>query len=305
MKGKIQDYCKLGIVHFMLYKAAGSGEGDILKSIDTICSDTELDAIEVTWVKDKGQRAEVAARLKESGKAVGFGAHPIIIGQGLDLNHEDPAIRRKAVDTIKPLVEQAYDLGCCGFVVLSGKDPGDAKRPAARQYLMESLLEIDQELKRQGNMPLVLESFDRVVYGKNCLKGPHAYCADFARDMRKKAPDFGILADLSHIPLLDESPADAVKSVRDVLVHAHIGNCVKGRQDHEMYGDKHPPLCDPDGINGVQEVAEYLKALFEIGFLDSNKRPILSFEVCTYKDWSAERLLRQSKDVTYEAFQKI
>lgn len=305
MDGKIQDYCKLGIIHFMLYKFAGSGEGDILNTMRVICDDEELDAIEVTHVKDKAQRAEVAALLKESGKTVGFGAHPIIIGGGLDLNHENNETRQTAVDTVKALIEQAYEFNSAGFVVLSGKDTTEEKRPQARKLLVESLLEIDRELKYQGDMPLILEVFDRVDFGKNCLIGPHQDSAELAVEVRKSAPDFGILADLSHIPILYETPRNAIEAVKECLVHAHIGNCIINDSDHPMYGDMHPPLCDPAGVNGVDEVADFLKVLMDIGFLNQDKRPVVSFEVCVTEGLAPEELLRQSKDVTYEAFAKL
>ena len=305
METRIQDYCKLGIVHFMLYKFAGSGEGNIAEAVNAVCENKELDAIEVTWVKDKKQREETASILKSSGKAVGFGAHPIILGQGLNLNAEDETVRQKAVNEMKALVDQAYELGSSGFVVLSGKDPGEEKRSFEMNQLVKSLLEIDEELKRCGDMSLILEVFDRVDYGKNCLIGPHKDSVIIADEMRKKAPDFGILADLSHIPLLFEGPTDAVQTVKDCLVHAHLGNCVMDDPEHEMYGDKHPPIGDPAGVNGVKEVTEYLQALLDIGFLDREKRPVMSFEVCPYENWTPDDLLRQSLDVTYEAFKQV
>lgn len=305
MEGQIQDYCKLGVVHFMLYKFAGKGEGEIVESLETLCNNDQLGAVEVTWIKDKGQRAEAAALLKQSGKAVGFGAHPIIIGGGLDLNHKDEDKRHEAIDKLRALMEQAYELGASGFVVLSGKDPGEDGREDARARLVDSLKELDAELKKQGSMPLILEPFDRVDFGKNCLVGPHPEAALVAEEMRKSCPDFGLLPDLSHIPILDEKPEDAVKAIKDYIVHAHIGNCVIGHSDHEMYGDMHPPLCDPHGVNGVDEVAEYLKALLDIGFLDKQKRPVVSFEICIYKDWTPDDLLQQSIDVANEAFAKV
>ena len=50
MKGSIQDYCKLGIVHFMLYKFAGTGEGKIADSVNVgVCC--QVDGNRLQWAR--------------------------------------------------------------------------------------------------------------------------------------------------------------------------------------------------------------------------------------------------------------
>jgi len=280
----------------MLYKEALKDQADVVASLGALVADPDLDAIEVTWINDKAMRAEAGALLRESQKTVAFGAQPVLLTQGLDLNHEDRWKRRDAVDAVKRVVEQAYELGAVGLAVLSGRDPGKEKRAAAKGLLVESLAEIATELRTQGDMRLVLESFDRKPFGKNCLVGPSAEAVEVSQRMRERFADFGLMIDLSHLPLLEETPDEAVGAVRDHLVHAHMGNCVMRRPDHPMYGDAHPPFGDPDGENGVEQLACYLRALLENGYLDKENRRVLSFEVCPYGEWTPETLLDQSKE---------
>jgi len=305
MDGKPQDYAKIGIIHFMLHKEALKGEADVIRSLGGLANDPYFDAIEVTWIRDKAMRSDAAALLRESGKTVAFGAQPVLLTQGLDLNHEEAWKRRDAVDAVKRVIEQACELGAAGLAVLSGKDPGEEKRAAARDLLLDSLGEIAAELRAQGAMPLVLETFDRQPFGKNCLIGPSDEAVEIAKQMRERFPDFGLMIDLSHLPLLGEEPKEAVETVRDYLVQAHMGNCVMRDPRHPMYGDAHPPFGDPAGENGVEQLADYLRALLDNGYLDRKNRRILSFEVCPYGDWTPENLLEQSKETLEAAWAGI
>jgi hypothetical protein len=62
------------------------------------------------------------------------------------------------------------------------------------------------------------------------------------------------------------------------LVGAHVGNAVIDPKC-AGYGDNHPIFGTPGSANDVQEVAEFLRTLIDIGFLDGNSRPIVSFEI--------------------------
>lgn len=305
MEGKPQDYAKIGIVHCMLYKEAISGRADVIGSLAPLVADDYFDAVEVTWIHDKAMRAEVAALLRESGKAVAFGAQAVLLTRGLDLNDEDPWRRRDAVDAVRRVVEQACELGAEIFAVLSGRDPGEEKRQRARDLLVDSLCRIADELRLQEGPPLVLETFDRRPFGKNRLIGPSAEAVEVARRVRERHPNFGLLVDLSHLPLLEETAEHAVATMRDCLVHAHMGNCIIRNPDHPLYGDAHPPLGDPDGENGPEQLELFLRALLDNGFLDRKNRRILSFEVSPYGDWTVEALLDQSKEMLDAAWANL
>ena len=72
--------------------------------------------------------------------------------------------------------------------------------------------------------------------------------------------------DLSHQPLLDEQALPALSTLKDYLVHAHVGNCVKAAE-LAGYGDQHPRFGFPGGENGVPELVDFLQALFAVGYL--------------------------------------
>jgi sugar phosphate isomerase/epimerase len=304
MNQPIQDYASLGLVHFMLYKDTIKGEGDF-SSVSTILDDPYFGAMEMSWVNDDAERAKVAGLVKKSGKKVAFGAQPVLLTQKLDINHLDEAERKKAVDAVLGVIPQAAEIGASGFGILSGKAVGPEKKDQAMEQLVKSLVEIGTELKKQTDIPLVLETFDQLDYGKNCLIGPNRDGAALAKEVRKSIPKFGLMIDLSHLPLQGESAAQAWADAGEYIVHAHMGNAIMNKPDHPMNGDEHPPLCDPDGENCVDELAEYLKVLLDAGYLNTKTKPFLSFEVCIYGDWTREKLIAQSKETLDKAWAKV
>lgn len=303
MKENIHDYCKVGIVHFMMWKDCIKGDGDH-GSVDVILNDPFFDAIELTRINDAGTRRNVASKIKASGKAVGFGAQPVLLTQKLDLNHLDEAERQKAVAGVLAVVPQAVELGARGFALLSGKNVAPDRKSEAFEQLLKSLHEIAGALRKHAGPPLILETFDQLPYGKNCLIGSNADAAVIAREMRKKFPEFGLMIDLSHLPLQGETPQQAWDAVAPYLVHAHIGNCVMEKPGHPMNGDEHPPLADPDGRNGLPELVEYLQTLLKGGFLNKKTRPFLSLEVCVYGNLTREAAIQQSKDIVQAAWER-
>src|SRR5712671_1938441 len=131
--------CTLSLVHFLAFPECGGGDGPILETIARVADDDFFSAIEITRINDPAVRAQAAKLIEPTGLQVGFGAHPMILGNKLNPNSLDPAQRKHALDTLKPYFAQAAELGAKRFVMLSGPDPGDADRPAAMAALIESI----------------------------------------------------------------------------------------------------------------------------------------------------------------------
>jgi sugar phosphate isomerase/epimerase len=67
---------------------------------------------------------------------------------------------------------------------------------------------------------------------KRALIGPAESALAIARAVRRDCPNFGLMVDLSHIPLLGESPKEALVPVREHLMHIHIGNAAFRDRSH-------------------------------------------------------------------------
>jgi sugar phosphate isomerase/epimerase len=273
-------YCGLSLVHFLAFPECQAGDGSVLETVERVALDDFFSAIEISRINNSSVRKEIARLIEQTHVKVDFGAHPMILGDKLNLNSLDPNERSNARKALEPYVDQAAELGARRFVLLSGPDPGAAKRGAAAEALVASL-QCLAEYARSRNISLVLESFDREV-DKKALIGPAEEAAAVAAVLRRDFPDFGLLYDMGHMVLLNEKPIAALRTLKEYLCHVHVGNCVKlpGRAG---YGDLHPRFGFPGSENDVAELAEFLQALFEVGYLTEDpplgKRPSVGFEI--------------------------
>lgn len=219
MKGSVREVAKLGIVHFMLHKDTIKGGGDH-SSLVQLLEHPEFDAVECTWINDPATRKKIASTRTKTGKALAFGAQPVLLTQELDLNSLDEDQRSVAVAAVQSVIPQAYELGAEGFGLLSGKNVPASDKKHAMEKLVRSLVEIGDHLAEMGSIPLVLETFDQLDYGKNALIGSHRDAAWIAKEVRKSHPSFGLMIDLSHLPLQGEKVTEAWEVAGDYIVHA-------------------------------------------------------------------------------------
>ncbi|MGA1196451.1 MAG: sugar phosphate isomerase/epimerase family protein [Candidatus Latescibacterota bacterium] len=301
MTEPIQNYARIGIVHFMAYKACIGGEGPIVETLEKIATDPYFQVVEVTHMKDATVRAQARDLLKSAHMDVAFGAQPILLGNKYNINSPDANHRKEAIAAVKAGIDQAEELGAPSCALLSGADPGDAAREEGLDLLVDSLNQLCDYAGNKG-MGITLETFDRLPFGKNCIIGPNALAVEVSNRLRRQYPNFGLMLDLSHFPLQGESTAYSLNIARDHIVQMHLGNCVMTNPDHPAYGDNHPRFGCEDGENDVPEVVDFLKELLNIGYLDPEKRPILSFEVAPMPGESSEVIIANSKRVLDEAW---
>ena len=299
MRDSLQSYMQVGIVHFMAYPQCMKGEGPIYDTLTKIVEDDFFSAVEITWIQDPAERQRVKALLATSHMTVGYGAQPCLLSQKLNLNHFDPAERKRAVDQVKACTDEAAEVGAKAIAVLSGVDPGE-RRDEAMKLLIDSLHELAAYAKERG-LRFILESFD-AKYDKKCLIGPHKDALAVCRALRKDFPDFGIMVDLSHLPIQEESPKKALGTLKKAnIAHIHIGNSVK-QQGHPAYGDQHPRFGLPGGENDVPQLVDFLKALFEIEYLAKGRRPVVGFEVKPLPGETSGAVIASAKRTLQEAW---
>jgi sugar phosphate isomerase/epimerase len=295
----------LSIVHFMAFPETMGGDGPVLETVQRVAEDEFFGGIEVTWIHDPAVRRQVKAALACAHMPAAFGAQPTLLTQRLDLNSLDPAMRDRAIAQLKADIDQATDLEIARLSTLSGLDPGAARRAEATDCLADALAEVC-EYGRQHGVSIALETFDRTV-DKKALIGPAGESAAFSARMRRQYPSFGLMYDLSHQPLLDEEMLPALQTVKEQLVHAHVGNCVKvpGRPG---YGDQHPRFGFPGGENDVDELAAFLRGLFAIGYLrpqPDGHKPWVGIEVKPQPGESSEILIAGTKRAWIEAWARL
>ncbi len=302
MQESMKKYFQTGLVYFMAYPFAMTGEGAIEATVRRVLEDSYFDYIEVTKINDPGVRALVAKMARESCVGIAYGAQPQLMRNGENLNSLDEALRQRGVARMKACVDEAYELGAEGIAFLAGKyDPEMVEEHY--QALVKSTREICQYAKERGSLKVNLEVFDYDVE-KCSLIGPVHLAQRFAKEMTAEFDSFGLMADLSHITQLRESLDENLDPIAAYLKHAHIANAVltKGA---DAYGDQHPRFGFPGGVVGVGELKAFLKKLFDIGYLGQGKRPVISFEVKPFGDEDPEMVLAGAKRALDQAWAEL
>jgi len=303
MNDSLYKYMKPGLVHFMAFPSTIKGEGPIIETIKKLALDEYFTAIEITTIKDDEERKLVRKMLETSHMTVAYGAQPRLLTTGLNINDLNEEGRQKALTNLKAGVDEAYELGATGFAFLSGKYEESTKE-ASYQALVKSTKEICAYVKARGNMKVALEVFDYDV-DKKSLIGPASLALRYAKEIREEHAHFGLMVDLSHIPLIHETIEESLLPVKDYIIHAHIGNCVVKSPELPAYGDVHPRFGFPNGENDVDQVVDYLRVLLEIGFLNTANPPIVSFEIKPFGDEDADIVIANAKRTLNEAWARV
>lgn len=278
MIGNMYEKMRVGVVHFKAFPGIETGEGPIVETLEKICIDDFWTAVEVGWMKDYRVRNTARHLLDQSHLSVAYATQPRILGNKLNLNSFDAKERGNAINAVKNCIDEAYDLGAEVVRIIAGKDPGDAKREEAKKLLVDSLHQILDYGKEEGSMKFTLKIFDRDIDKKNLI-GHFSDALDIAKVVRPDYANFGLLADLSHFPLLDEKAEEAIPLIKDYLQSAHLGNCVFRDRKHPAYGDIQPRFGVPGGEIDTKEVVDFFHVLMDNGFFDQGERPIVSAEV--------------------------
>jgi sugar phosphate isomerase/epimerase len=303
MNEPLSKFMKVGLVHFMAYPATIKGEGPVEETIKKLALDDYFHAIELTTIKDAEVRQRVKKMLDTSHMTVAYGAQPRLLTTGLNINDLNEDGRQQALANLKVGIDEAYEIGATGFAFLSGKYE-EATKEDSYQALVKSTKEICAYVKSKGDMKVALEVFDYDV-DKKSLIGPANLALRYAKEVREEHAHFGLMVDLSHIPLIHETIEESLLPVKDYIIHAHIGNCVVKSPDMPAYGDLHPRFGFPNGENDVDEVVDYLRVLLQIGFLNDQKPPIVSFEIRPFGDEDPDVVIANAKRTLNVAWARV
>jgi len=307
-----QGMMHLGVIHFMMFPEVMRDESRVVETARKIAEDSFFGVIEIARIENDGVREELKAVLEEGGVEVEMAAQPKLLGGKLNLASLDENARHAAVDDVKKTIDQAYYFRSTLVATLDGANsyPGPENEARATEQLIKSLGELceyAEDTCSEQPLTLSLETFDRSV-DKKSLVGPSTLAVQVASAVKQDHPFFGLTIDLSHLPLLGESPAKALQTTKNYLVHAHVGNCAFRDRAHPAFGDNHPRFGAPGGENGVRELAEFLQELIKIGYFDKQlptRMPVVSFEVKPMPGESPELLIANCKRFFQEAWARV
>lgn len=288
MKESIHQYFRTGTLNWMSYPPA---RYDILESIKKIARDPFFTAVEISHIEDAEVRRQVAEVLHQSHLSIGFGAHPQLLGGHLNSNALNEEDRKLAEQSLLAAVDEAVEIGAEGIAFLSGHWE-EARKEENYAQLLKTTGNVCRYAAEKGLM-VELEVFDYDV-DKKSLIGPAPLAARFAADVRRDHANFGLLVDLSHIPICHETSAYTVHTLAPYITHLHYGNAVL-TEGADAYGDMHPCFGYENGVNDIPELTDYLQVLKAEGLFRPEKPLILSSEVAPRPHQDADIILANTK----------
>lgn len=310
MPESIESHAHIGVVHFAAYPQCAGGDGPILETLASIAADDFFAAVEVTRIGDPAVRREARAMLDSSHMDVIFGCQPAILAEKLSLSALDRDEQGKAIAACREMIDQAYDLGARIMMVMSGPDPGESDRAAAREAFGDALKQLCRyagERSEEYLLALSVETFDREV-DKKCLLGPTRDAAGVVEAVKAEFSNIGLTLDLSHQPLIGEPIPEMILDGADSIIHAHFGNCVLRDPEHPLYGDQHPPFGIPGGENDVEELRLFLESLIYSGFFAKSvptRMPVLSMEIRPSGSQRPEIVIANGKRALRDAWARL
>lgn len=292
MQTSLKAYMKVGIVLQMAYSNVITDENSIISCLSKIATDDYFEAVEITKINDDKVRKQITEIANISRLDIVYGGQSLLLSNRLNINHLDDCERQKAINILKKGIDEAYKVNAKNFSFLAGHYNKDTINEAFKA-LIQSTEELCKYSKTKGNMPILCEIFDYDI-DKKSLIGPIDLVKEYGKLMVEKYDNFGLMVDSSHIPLLHETFKESILPIKKYIKHAHIGNTVL-KSGCLGYGDSHPRFGFPNGENDVNELAEYLQILLDIGFLNKEKRPIVSFEVKPFENEKSELVIANAK----------
>ena len=293
MEKSMRRYMRVGTILHVSYKQLGSGEGPILECLKKIVTDPYFEVGEVAHMKDAEVRKAAADMIARGHMTSSYGGQGRMLGAGLNINDLNEEGRRKALASLKEGIDEAYEMGVEDFAFLAGRYEEETKEESF-QALLKSTRELCEYAKSKGDMPVLCEVFDYDI-AKKSLIGPVDMVKRYAETICAEYDNFGLMVDLSHIPMLHETIEESLLPVQQYIRHAHMGNTVIKSPECPAYGDEHPRFGFPNSENDVEELAAYLRLLLKIGFLNEKKRPIVSFEIKPFGEEDPEVCLANAK----------
>ncbi len=284
---------RVGIVVFMAFpELLKSDEGAADKTY-TLAEDPFFDLLEVAHMGD-AEWARLSDLLKKLGRDVdlALGLQPEVLIRGYNPSSPNEDERRRAEEHLVRLTRVACSRGMKAVALCSGPTVPEGERERAIEALEKTLSAVAEEAGKCG-IPVYLETFD-VVWDKKRLIGNLPIASKVVEDVRASHSNVYILWDLSHAPMLGESPED-LRHYADLIGHIHIG-CTKKIGDR-MY-DWHPGFYRPGAINDERDVAKLLEVLIDMGY-----RGAVSFEVKPEEGQEPMEVVHAAKSVLMRAYQ--
>ncbi|HLJ92445.1 MAG TPA: TIM barrel protein [Gemmataceae bacterium] len=275
------------LVFYMAYPGPGNLDGAsrslidsqyVLGALETVLDDDAFEILELTSLKSKKLRRQVAEAVRGNGKRIAFHCEPVqwVNEENLidpaDLSSPSEIHRRRAVDRILRLFDEAAGYEADQVFVASGRNPASGQPYDAHsdRVQQQALIALAMSLRtlaaeaRSRKLRLALSMCDAGssepgLY-RHALIGPASRALALMESLATEGIDnLGLALDLGRLCLNGEGP-EVVAALTPYLEWVHVSNCVPS------LGDIHPRFQAPGSRIGSEQLSDFMRALAEVDY---------------------------------------
>lgn len=279
-----------------LYPDSITDESVHTETLKEIVKTDLVDALDCWCWRGDRSKDEIAI-LRDSGKIINYNIGDRFGEKEMIPSSKNEAERIYAYDIIMREIEYGLLAGAKKIVFGSGPDDVSDHKGAVERFF-EFTMKILGQLPK--DVTLCLEPTDWDI-DKLFLCGPLSESVEIAERVRKTGADnFGLLLDMTHVPIMHETIESSIEKSKNVLTHIHLGNAVIKNKNNPFYGDKHIPWSYPDSEYTEKDGVQFIRKLKNVGYFDKDNATI-SFEMRPYEGMSAMETLEKFVSVWKEA----
>ncbi len=250
----------------------------LLASLESALDDDTFDILELTSLKSKKLQGQVAKLVRGNGKRIAFHCEPVQwvneeeLIDPADLSCPNEVQRRRAVDRVLRLFDEAAAYGADQVFVASGRNPASEQPydPSSERIQQQALDALASSLRllsgeaKQRKLRLAVSvcdagSPDPGLYRRQLI-GPAVRAQALLEELRSEGiANLGLALDTARIRLNSEGP-EIIALLAPYLDWFHVANCLPGQ------GDTHPGFNAPGSQIGPGELAALMRALVEINY---------------------------------------
>lgn len=283
----LERFIKFGISVPVLYPECTSSPLSHLAAFAKTAMLPDYEMLETFLPDDENVRKEEIKIAREEGKGINYNFTIDFQVPGkfnpcsLDKSKVD-----NAIGYAERQIEYAAEAESRIVAITSGPDYMPSEREKEYESFSRYLRAVSEKCREFG-IEIALETAERNRF-KKLLLGPSLEAANYIKKLRDEGLDnLYLMVDTAHCPLMEEEPLDVLSnSLIAGINHIHMGNAVVRDEKSIFYGHTHPALGVSGGEYDVDEASEFLKALFDCGYLKKDvsydKRPGLSYEMRPY-----------------------
>lgn len=272
MKEPLKNFATVGLVHHLFYPSCVHDPQVHADSLEQFIQRRDMATFDVSMPWDNALRHRLIPKIRASSERLHDTAYAIHlfparqICLGTTNKQQQDLIKMILLDQI----DIAMAIGARQFIFMSGIDVPQEERPQAIQCFKTLCRWLCEQLHNH-DMIATLEIFDRHV-DKKFLCGPSEEAVQLIQALKTDVDNIGLLLDVAHIRLLNESLEQTIRRCAPYLNRVHLGNCVIKNKENPYYGDLHPPIGYTDGEIDIPELVETLSTLLETGYLKRGGR---------------------------------